>query len=76
MSKIDQLINNINAFVQKAEADEVEELKAAVADFPELEDIPSLVEDYEKTIARLFRLQRRMFLNELNVLYPRTIRRR
>ncbi|MCY7500705.1 phage minor head protein [Bacillus pumilus] len=63
MSKIDQLIKNINTFVQKAEADEVEELKAAVADFPELDDIPSLVEDYEKTIARLFRLQRRTFLN-------------
>ncbi|MBR0581302.1 phage minor head protein [Bacillus altitudinis] len=66
MSKIDQLIKNINTFVQKAEEDEVKELEAAVADFPELDDIPSLVEDYEKTIARLFRLQRRTFLNALN----------
>ncbi|MDR6681629.1 hypothetical protein J2W62_000912 [Bacillus safensis] len=76
MRKIDQLIKNINTFVQKAEEDEVKELEAAVADFPELKDIPSLVEEYEKTIARLFRLQRRTFLNALNVLYPRTIRRR
>lgn len=52
--------------MQKAEEDEVKELEAAVADFPELQDIPSLVEEYEKTIARLFRLQRRTFLNALN----------
>ncbi|EKF33692.1 phage Mu protein F like protein, partial [Bacillus xiamenensis] len=66
MSKIDQLIKNINTFVQKAETDEVEELKEAVADFPELQDIPSLVEEFEKTTAKLLRLQRRTFLNELN----------
>ncbi|WP_431818794.1 phage minor head protein [Bacillus pumilus] len=66
MSKIDQLIKNINTFVQKAEADEVEELEAAVADFPELKDIPTLVEEYEKITAKLFRLQRRTFLNALN----------
>lgn len=62
--------------MQKAESDEVEELEAAVADFPELKDVPSLVEEYEKTTAKLLRLQRRTFLNELNFLYPRTIRRR
>lgn len=55
MSKIDQLIKNINTFVQKAESDEVEELEAAVADFPELKDVPSLVEEYEKTTAKLLR---------------------
>lgn len=66
MSKIVQLIKNINTFVQKAEADEVEELEAAVADFPELKDDPSLVEEYEKTTAKILRLQRRTFLNELN----------
>lgn len=78
MSKIDKLIKNINTFVQKAEEDEVKELEAAVADFPELKDIPSLIEEYEKTTAKLFRLQRRTFLNALNgfVLYPRTIQRR
>ncbi|MGX1439012.1 hypothetical protein ACUXJ4_001966 [Bacillus pumilus] len=69
MSRIDQLIKNINAFVQKAESDEVEELEAAVADFPELKEIPSLVEEYEKTTARLFRLQCRTFLNALNGFY-------
>ncbi|WP_145925718.1 hypothetical protein [Bacillus safensis] len=37
-----------------------------MADFPELEDIPSLVEEYEKTTAKLFRMQRRTFLNALN----------
>ncbi|MCS3485025.1 hypothetical protein M2369_002537 [Bacillus sp. JUb11] len=66
MRKIDQLIKNINTFVRKAESDEVEELEAAVADFPELKDIPSLVEEYEKTTAKLLKLQRRTFLNALN----------
>ncbi|BBP90951.1 hypothetical protein BsIDN1_45690 [Bacillus safensis] len=66
MSKIDQLIKNINIFVRKAEADEIEELEAAVADFPELKDVPSLVEEYEKITAKLFRMQRRTFLNALN----------
>ncbi|CVM97039.1 Uncharacterised protein [Streptococcus pneumoniae] len=69
MSKVDQLIRSINVFVQKVESDEVEELEAAVADFPELTDIPSLVEEYEKTTAKLLRLQRRTFLNELNGFY-------
>ncbi|MFS3913471.1 hypothetical protein ACL9ST_04270 [Bacillus australimaris] len=41
MSKIDQLIKNINTFVKKAEQDEVKELEAAVAEFPELKDVPS-----------------------------------
>lgn len=76
MSKVDQLIKNINTFVQKAEEDEVKELEAAVADFPELKDVPSLVEEYEKTTSKLLRLQRRTFLNALNGFYPRTIRRR
>ncbi|GLJ02676.1 hypothetical protein OAS1_19250 [Bacillus sp. YKCMOAS1] len=54
---------------KKAESDEVEELEAAVTDFPELKDIPSLVEEYEKTTAKLLRLQRRTFLNALNGFY-------
>lgn len=74
MSKIDQLIINIKTFVQKAEADEVEELEAAVADFPELKDIPTLVEEYEKITAKLFRLQRRTFLNALNGFIQRRFR--
>lgn len=37
-----------------------------MADFPELEDIPSLVEEYEKTTAKLFRMKRRTFLSALN----------
>ncbi|MED2944215.1 phage minor head protein [Bacillus swezeyi] len=66
MNKTDQLLNSLNAFIQKAEENEEEKLTDVVPDFPGLSKIPGYVEDYEKKVARLLRRQRKRFLNALN----------
>ncbi|WP_252503267.1 phage minor head protein [Sporosarcina sp. Marseille-Q4943] len=63
MSKVDKLLENINAFIQKAEED-AEDITAILPDdIPELEKIPSLVEEFEKITAKLLRRQRKLFLD-------------
>ncbi|KIL80722.1 phage minor head protein [Bacillus badius] len=65
MSKVEQLLRSINAFIQKAEEKDDEKLTDVVPDFPGLESIPDFVEEYEKEIAKLLRDQRKMFIDEL-----------
>ncbi|PSA91494.1 hypothetical protein C6370_18350 [Bacillus atrophaeus] len=66
MNKTDKLLESLNAFIQKAEEDEIEKLVEVVPDFPGLSKIPGFVEEYEKGIARLLRRQRKKFLDGLN----------
>lgn len=63
MQKIDKLIKSLNDFIAKAE-DEEEKLEDIVSDFPGLENLSKIVEDYEKSIAKLLRTQRKWFLDE------------
>jgi hypothetical protein len=62
MSKVDKLLKNIRTFIQKAQEDE-EPLEDKVADFPGLEKIPEIIEDYETAVARCLRNQRRHFVD-------------
>ncbi|GIN39038.1 hypothetical protein J19TS1_19870 [Heyndrickxia oleronia] len=63
MSKVEQLLKSINLFIKKAEEDDEEKLTDVVPDFPGLESIPDMVEEYEKKIASLLREQRKRFVN-------------
>lgn len=69
MSKIDKLLKNLNAFIEKA-ADN-EDLDN-VSDFPGLEVIPVLVEDYETIVAKLLRKQRKWFLDTFNTFVSKS----
>jgi len=62
MHKIDKLIKSLNDFIAKA--DDEEDIKDNVPDFPGLDELPSIIEEYEKAIARLLRAQRKWFLDE------------
>ncbi|MEC1569631.1 phage head morphogenesis protein [Bacillus spizizenii] len=66
MNKTDKLLESLNAFIQKAEENEREKFVESVPDFPGLSRIPGFVEEYEKSIARLLRRQRKKFLDGLN----------
>ncbi|MCY9230050.1 phage head morphogenesis protein [Bacillus inaquosorum] len=66
MNKTDRLLESLNAFIQKAEETEREKLMKSVPDFPGLSRIPGFVEEYEKSIAKLLRRQRKKFLEGLN----------
>lgn len=61
MNKIDKLLRNLNSFIAKADDD----ITDGVADFPGLEDLPDLVEEYEKAVAKLLREQRKFYLDAL-----------
>lgn len=65
MSKTDKLLRDIRSFIQKAEEDE-EQLQDIVPDFPGLELLPDLIEEFETAIATLLRAQRKRFLDALN----------
>ncbi|BDG48785.1 phage minor head protein [Parageobacillus sp. KH3-4] len=65
MSKVEQLLQSLNAFIQKAEEEDDEKLTDVVPDFPGLEILPKIVEDYEKKIAKLLRNQRKLYLKEM-----------
>ncbi|EID42866.1 phage minor head protein [Parageobacillus thermoglucosidasius] len=65
MSKVEQLLKSLNAFIRKAEEDDDEKLTDVVPDFPGLESLPKIVEDYEKGIAKLLRKQRKFYLKEI-----------
>lgn len=60
--KIVSLIRSIDEYVQKAGQDD---LADTVPEFPGLEEVPELVEQFEKTIAKLLRGQRKFFLDAL-----------
>ncbi|AGK52024.1 phage minor head protein [Bacillus sp. 1NLA3E] len=61
MSKVERLLKSINAVIKAKEEDE--EITDVVPDFPGLDKIPKYIEDYEKKVAKLFRNQRKHFLN-------------
>lgn len=61
MSKVNNLLKSLNAFIRKAENDE-ESITDIVPDFPGLDQIPGYVDDFEKKIAKLLRAQRKCFL--------------
>jgi len=65
MSKVEQLLKSLNAFIKKAEEDDDEKLTDVVADFPGLDMIPQIVENYEKEVAKLLRNQRKLYLKEM-----------
>lgn len=69
MSKINKLLNNLNIFIEKADDDDLED----IPDFPGVEKVPQLVENYEKVVARLLREQRDRFLNELSTFVSKSI---
>ncbi|EWH19809.1 phage minor head protein [Bacillus haynesii] len=66
MNKTDQLLNNLNVFIRKAEEDDEKSLVEVIPDFPGLSKIPGYVQEYEKEVARLLRRQRKKFLSGLN----------
>lgn len=69
MSKIDKLLKNLNEFIEKAtNNDDLDN----VSDFPGLERIPELVEDYEKIVAGLLRRQRKWFLDAFNTFITKS----
>jgi hypothetical protein len=63
MKKINKLLKSLNDFIEKATNDDDLE---NVSDFPGLEKIPELVEEYEKVVAKLLREQRKRFLDAFN----------
>ncbi|NBJ68900.1 MULTISPECIES: ADP-ribosyltransferase [Clostridia] len=64
MHKIDKLIKSLNDFIAKV--DDEENIEDVVPDFPGLDKLPAIIEDYERTVARLLRAQRKRFLNAFN----------
>lgn len=64
-AKTERLLQNIQLFIRKAEEEEDSITEILPDDIPELEKIPSLVEEFEKIVAKLLRRQRKLFLDEL-----------
>jgi len=64
MHKIDKLIKSLNDFIAKA--DKEESIEDIVPEFPGLDKLPAIIEDYEKAVARLLRAQRKRFLDAFN----------
>jgi hypothetical protein len=62
MTKIDKLIKSINLFIFKADDNATE----GVPEFPAIDQVPKLVEDFETAIAGLLRRQRKWLIDELN----------
>lgn len=61
MNKFDKLLKSINAFIEKADDDISED----VSDFPGLENLQKIVDDFETDIASLLRDQKQMYVDEL-----------
>ncbi len=61
MRKVDRLLKSINTVIKSEEEDA--DITDVVPDFPGLDKIPKYIEDYEKKVAKLFRNQRKYFLN-------------
>jgi hypothetical protein len=64
MNKVEELIKNINLFITKVDNDD--DITDGVPDFPGLDKIPALVEDFETVIASLLRRQRKWIIDEFN----------
>ncbi|SFM28950.1 Phage Mu protein F like protein [Gracilibacillus orientalis] len=64
MSMVDKLLKSLNDFIAKAEDEE--DFLDDVPDFPGLETLPAIIEDYETAIARLLRVQRKRFVDAFN----------
>jgi len=65
MNKTDKLLKSLNIFIQKSEEDE-EQLQDMVPEFPGLELLPGIIEEFESVIAMLLRAQRKRFVDALN----------
>ncbi len=65
MSKVDKLLTNIKAFIQKAEEVEGDIKDILPNDIPELNELPGLVEEFETLTAKLLRRQRKFYLDKL-----------
>lgn len=63
MEKTVELLKNIKSFLQKA--DDKEELKQLLKDFPEAERLIRAIDDYETVIGRLLREQKKDFIHAL-----------
>ncbi|TDQ35272.1 phage minor head protein [Aureibacillus halotolerans] len=61
MAKVNELLEKMQAFILKAEDDPIED----VPEFPGLEKLGDIIEDYEKAVAKLLRRQRKYFLDEM-----------
>ncbi|MEN1969013.1 phage minor head protein [Lentibacillus sp. N15] len=68
MTKIESLLKSLNAFIEK-EDDDIADL---VTDFPGLEKIQDLVEEYEKIVARLLREQRKWYLDAFDTFVSKS----
>ena len=55
MSKVERLLKNINLYIRKVEDEEEEKLIDILPDAPELDEIPGLVDEFEKMTAKLLR---------------------
>lgn len=62
MSKFVKLINSLNEFIAKAE-DEEDSLINDIEDFPGIEKLPQIAEDFEADTARLFRRQKKSYID-------------
>lgn len=68
MNKIERLLKNLNEFIKK-EDDDIADL---VTDFPGLEKLQDLVEEYEKIVAGLLREQRKWYLDALDTFVSKS----
>ncbi|MBM0064938.1 phage minor head protein [Alkalicoccobacillus gibsonii] len=64
MADVFQLIKNINSFIRK-ETEDDQSLGDDLPDFPGKDKVEQLVEDFETTVARLLRRQRKRYLDVL-----------
>lgn len=64
MSKVDKLLQDIKTFIRKAEEDE-KQLQDIIPDFPGIDLLPEIIEDFETAIANLLRAQRKRYLDAL-----------
>ncbi|WP_404407719.1 phage minor head protein [Jeotgalibacillus malaysiensis] len=62
MSKINQLIQDINEFIQKSSDSSISDV---TADYPGIEFLDEQVEQFEKKVAKLLRNQRKYFIEAL-----------
>ncbi|WP_153732540.1 phage minor head protein [Sporosarcina obsidiansis] len=63
MNQVDKLLANINTFIQKAEESAEDITEILPDDIPELQDLPGLVEEFEKLTAKFLRQQRKFYLD-------------
>ncbi|WP_368653758.1 phage minor head protein [Ornithinibacillus sp. 4-3] len=65
MSNFDKLIKNINEFIAKSENEE-DSIIHDVEEFPGIENLPQLAEDFEAGIAKLLRRQKKFYVDAFN----------